>query len=71
MHIPGSKHWQAIKRIFCYLQGTIHLGVFYPKGGSLPPDLHAFLTQIGLVAMTPVCPLVVFASCLEAHAYRG
>ena len=42
MHSLGSKHWQAIKRIFCYLSGTLHLGLFYPKGGSLPPDLHAF-----------------------------
>ncbi|MCO5603288.1 hypothetical protein L7F22_057437 [Adiantum nelumboides] len=42
MHSPGSKHWQAVKRFFCYLSGTLHLGLFYPKGGSLPPDLHAF-----------------------------
>ena len=43
MHSPGAKHWQVIKRIFCYLSGTQQLGVFYPKGGSLLPDLHAFL----------------------------
>ncbi|MCO5558122.1 hypothetical protein L7F22_011699 [Adiantum nelumboides] len=42
MHSRGSKHWHAVKRIFCYLSGTLHLGLFYPKGGSLPPDLHAF-----------------------------
>ena len=42
MHSLGSKHWQAVKRIFCYFQGTIHLGLFYPKGG-MAPDLHAFL----------------------------
>ncbi|MCO5609329.1 hypothetical protein L7F22_063555 [Adiantum nelumboides] len=42
MHSPGSKHWQTFKRIFCYLSGTLHLGLFYPKGGSLSPDLHAF-----------------------------
>ncbi|MCO5552308.1 hypothetical protein L7F22_005819 [Adiantum nelumboides] len=43
MHSPGSKHWQAVKRIFRYLSGTLHLGLFNPRGGSLPPDLHAFL----------------------------
>ncbi|MCO5547584.1 hypothetical protein L7F22_001035 [Adiantum nelumboides] len=42
MHSPGSKHWQAVKRIFCYLSGTLHLGLFYPREGSLPRDLHAF-----------------------------
>ena len=31
MHSPGSKHWQAVKRIFLYLSGTMHLGLFYPK----------------------------------------
>ena len=42
MHSPGSKHWQVVKRIFCYLSDTLHFGMFYPKGRSLPPDLHAF-----------------------------
>ena len=42
MHSLGSQHWKAVKRIFRYLSGSIHLGLFYPKGGSLPPDLHAF-----------------------------
>ncbi|KAH7300819.1 hypothetical protein KP509_24G080000 [Ceratopteris richardii] len=42
MHCPGVKHWQTVKRIFCYSSGARILGLFYPKGGSLPPDLHAF-----------------------------
>ena len=42
MHSPGSQHWKVVKRIFCYLSGSIYRGLFYPKGGSLPPDLHAF-----------------------------
>ncbi|MCO5607756.1 hypothetical protein L7F22_061957 [Adiantum nelumboides] len=42
MHSPGSKHSQAVKKIFRYLSGTLHLGLFCPRGGSLPPDLHAF-----------------------------
>ncbi|RYA58300.1 hypothetical protein DD598_30995, partial [Enterobacter cloacae complex sp. 2DZ2F16B1] len=33
MHSLGSKHWQAVKRIFRYLSGTLHLGLFYPQGG--------------------------------------
>ncbi|KAH6555874.1 hypothetical protein KP509_1Z220800 [Ceratopteris richardii] len=42
MHCPGVKHWQVVKRILCYLSGTRLLGLFYPKKGSLSPDLHAF-----------------------------
>ena len=71
MHSPGTKHWQAVKRIFRYLSGTRHLGLFYPKGGSLLLDLHAFSDLTRLVAMTHACPPVVFASCLVAHAYLG
>ena len=72
MHSPGSKHWQAVKRIFRYLSGTLHLGLFYPKGGSLPPNLHAFSdSDWGLVVLTHECPRVVFVSCLAAHAYHG
>ena len=42
MHSPGSQHWKAVKSICRYLSGSIHLGLFYPKGGSLPPNLHVF-----------------------------
>ena len=34
MHSPSTKHWQAIKRIFRYLKGTMHFGLFYSKGGQ-------------------------------------
>ena len=48
MHSPGTKHWHAVKRIFRYLSGTRHFGLFYPKGGSLslPSDLHAFFDSV-------------------------
>ncbi|KAH7281945.1 hypothetical protein KP509_35G004700 [Ceratopteris richardii] len=42
MHCPGVKHRKAVKRIFRYLSGTWLRGLFCSKGGSLPPDLHAF-----------------------------
>ena len=34
MHSPGTQHWQAVKRIFRYLQGTMHFGLFYSRGGG-------------------------------------
>ena len=42
MHSLGIRHWQVVKRIFCYLSGTRHLGLFYPKGSMVAPDMHAF-----------------------------
>lgn len=32
MHCPGTKHWQVVKWVFRYLKGTMHLGLFYPRG---------------------------------------
>ena len=69
MHSPGSQHWKAVKRIFCYLSGTIHLGLFYPRGDHCRQIYMRFQTLIGLVAMTQECPQVVFVSCSVAHAY--
>ena len=40
MHSPGTKHWQAVKRVFRYLRGTLSLGLFY--GRDTQPCLHAF-----------------------------
>ena len=31
---PTRRHWTGIKQIFRYLQGTIDLGLFYPKGSN-------------------------------------
>ncbi|MCO5580852.1 hypothetical protein L7F22_034725 [Adiantum nelumboides] len=71
MHSPGSKHWQAVKRILHYLSGTLHLGLFYPRGDHCRQTYMLFSTQIGLVVLTHECPQVVFVSCLAAHAYHG
>ena len=71
MHSPGSKHWQALKQIFCYLHGTIHLGLFYPKGDHCRQTYMLFLTLIGLVVTTHACPQAIFASCLAVHLFHG
>lgn len=31
---PGQTHWQAVKRIFCYLVGTPDLGITYKRAPS-------------------------------------
>ena len=72
MHSQGAKHWQAVKRIFRYLSGTRHLGLFYPKGDHYQNLYMLFWTLIGQVSLTHVCPQVDFASCLlVAQAYLG
>jgi hypothetical protein len=30
MHAPSTEHMIALKRILCYVQGTIHLGLHLP-----------------------------------------
>nr|GEU76602.1 retrovirus-related Pol polyprotein from transposon TNT 1-94 [Tanacetum cinerariifolium] len=37
---PNGHHVSAIKRIFCYLKGTINLGLWYPKDSGI--DLTAY-----------------------------
>nr|GFC33468.1 hypothetical protein [Tanacetum cinerariifolium] len=37
---PNEHHVSAVKRIFCYLKGTINLGLWYPKGPCF--DLTAY-----------------------------
>nr|GEY68644.1 hypothetical protein [Tanacetum cinerariifolium] len=38
---PNKHHVSAVKRIFCYLKGTINLGLWYPKDSGF--DLTAYL----------------------------
>nr|GFA28090.1 uncharacterized mitochondrial protein AtMg00810-like [Tanacetum cinerariifolium] len=38
---PNVHHVSAVKRIFCYLKGTINLGLYYPKDSGF--DLTAYL----------------------------
>nr|GFC30406.1 uncharacterized mitochondrial protein AtMg00810-like [Tanacetum cinerariifolium] len=37
---PTEKHLTAVKRIFCYLKDTIHMGLWYPKDTGF--ELTAF-----------------------------
>ncbi|GJW54638.1 retrovirus-related pol polyprotein from transposon TNT 1-94 [Tanacetum coccineum] len=38
---PKTSHLEAIKRIFRYIKGTSHLGLWYPKGTSLETIVYA------------------------------
>lgn len=39
MHKPSVDHWNAVKRMLCYLAGTLSHGIFLRKQSS--PQLHA------------------------------
>jgi hypothetical protein len=38
----GTKHWQAVKRIVRYVQGTKNLGLIYRKGGKSASSFFGF-----------------------------
>jgi Reverse transcriptase (RNA-dependent DNA polymerase) len=40
MHVPSSDHWGVVKRILCYLKGTLHHGLYLQSSDNL--TIHAF-----------------------------
>ncbi|GKC12129.1 hypothetical protein Tco_1008911 [Tanacetum coccineum] len=36
-----TSHLEAVKRIFLYIKGTTHLGLWYPKGSSIETIVYA------------------------------
>jgi hypothetical protein len=38
---PKTSHLEMVKRIFRYVKGTIHLGLYYPKGTSVETIVYA------------------------------
>ncbi|GJX07705.1 retrovirus-related pol polyprotein from transposon TNT 1-94 [Tanacetum coccineum] len=38
---PKTSHLEAVKQIFCYIKGTSHLGLWYPKGTGLETIVYA------------------------------
>ncbi|GJU90827.1 hypothetical protein Tco_1303250 [Tanacetum coccineum] len=38
---PKTSHLEAVKRIFQYIKGTTHLGLWYPKGSGIETIVYA------------------------------
>ncbi|GJY21923.1 retrovirus-related pol polyprotein from transposon TNT 1-94 [Tanacetum coccineum] len=38
---PKTSHHEAVKRIFRYVKGTVHLGLWYPKGSDIETIVYA------------------------------
>ncbi|GKB97778.1 hypothetical protein Tco_0983915 [Tanacetum coccineum] len=39
--VPIPLHLEAVKRIFRYIKGTTHLGLWYPKGSDIETIVYA------------------------------
>ncbi|GKD35330.1 putative ribonuclease H-like domain-containing protein [Tanacetum coccineum] len=44
---PTKKHLEAIKRVFQYLKGTIHMGLWYPKDNAISLTAYAYADHAG------------------------
>ncbi|GKB92062.1 retrovirus-related pol polyprotein from transposon TNT 1-94 [Tanacetum coccineum] len=45
---PKTSHIEAVKRIFRYIKGTTHLGIWYPKGTGIETVLYADSHHAGI-----------------------
>ncbi|GJZ97622.1 hypothetical protein Tco_0670075 [Tanacetum coccineum] len=44
---PTKKHFEAIKRVFRYLKGTINMGLWYPKDNAMSLTAYADADHAG------------------------
>ncbi|GKC31858.1 retrovirus-related pol polyprotein from transposon TNT 1-94 [Tanacetum coccineum] len=44
---PTKKHLEAVKRVFRYLQGTINMGLWYPKDTAMALTAYAYADHAG------------------------
>ncbi|GJV53783.1 hypothetical protein Tco_1449524 [Tanacetum coccineum] len=44
---PTKKHFEAIKRVFWYLKGTINMGLWYPKDNAMSLTAYADADHAG------------------------
>nr|GFC21277.1 copia protein [Tanacetum cinerariifolium] len=44
---PKTYHLEAVKRIFRYIKGTTHLGLWYPKGSSIETIVYVDSDHVG------------------------
>ncbi|GJU24670.1 retrovirus-related pol polyprotein from transposon TNT 1-94 [Tanacetum coccineum] len=47
MKDPKTSYLEAVKRIFRYIKGTMHLGLWYPKGSGIETIVYADSDHVG------------------------
>ncbi|GJZ69010.1 retrovirus-related pol polyprotein from transposon TNT 1-94 [Tanacetum coccineum] len=50
---PKTSHLEAVKRIFRYIKGTTHLGLWYPKGTGIETVVYADSDHVGVLCGGP------------------
>ncbi|GKB79684.1 hypothetical protein Tco_0946579 [Tanacetum coccineum] len=59
---PTKKHLEAVKRVFQYLQGTINMGLWYPKDTAMALTAYtdADHTEAEYIAMSGCCAQILW-----------
>ncbi|GJS11008.1 hypothetical protein Tco_0367804 [Tanacetum coccineum] len=55
---PKTSHLEAVKRIFRYIKGTTHLGLWYPKGTDIETVVYADSDLVDQKSTSGICTLV-------------
>ena len=56
---PTKKHLEAVKRVFKYLQGTIHMGLWYPKDTNMALTAYSDADHAGVKILVEVLQVVL------------
>ncbi|GJX74059.1 retrovirus-related pol polyprotein from transposon TNT 1-94 [Tanacetum coccineum] len=71
---PKTSHLEVVKRIFRYIKGTTHLGLWYPKGTDIETIVYADSNHAGDYVdrkSTSGHPIPHHKSCLDRDTRRG
>ncbi|GJZ41831.1 copia protein [Tanacetum coccineum] len=52
---PKTSHLEAVKRIFRYIKGTTHLGLWYPKGSDIETVVYADSDYVDQKITSGIC----------------
>nr|GEX73569.1 retrovirus-related Pol polyprotein from transposon TNT 1-94 [Tanacetum cinerariifolium] len=60
---PKTSHLEAVKRIFRYIKGTMHLGLWYPKGTDIETVVYADSDRAGDYVEKTTSGIYTFVGC--------
>ncbi|GJU04952.1 hypothetical protein Tco_1121382 [Tanacetum coccineum] len=66
---PKTSHLEAVKRIFRYIKGSTHLGLWFPKGTRIETIIYADSDHVETMSIAKV--QAVFAHSWDVVSHRG